>query len=744
MGSYLIAAASDPTWLEWSFTIFKVAFGLGMVIFVHELGHFLVAKLCGVQCDKFYLGFDFFGWKLWKFQFGETEYGIGVFPLGGYVKMLGQEDNPARLREELERAKAAQHASATEPEPEDKDKPGDGPEEQKEPNTAAAKKTTGEGEPPAEEIDIAAVERALFDPRSYLAQSVPKRMAIISAGVVMNVIFAFFAAVLGYGLGVEQVACAVGEVVPGKAAWKANITTGDKILEIAGKPTDRFEDLMAGIALGDVSDGITMVIQAPDSEQPESVAVMPDQKGQRPTIGVGIPHSNRLVERLPAMPGSAAANAKPPLAPACRVTRVDDVAVRHYADVRRQLVRRFDRPVTLTLERDAGDARGEPSPSDDAGKPGGEAGAGPITVEIGPQPMKRLGLIMEMGPITAVQEDSPAEAADIRPGDLLRGIDGRAVGDPMTLDQRLRRLAGRVVRLKLIRDGTEIAKDVKLRQADWYTRPFTSGSPVEAAPLGVAYSVRNRVADVIDGSPAQQQGIATGDVVVQAKIVPPDKQTIRSEGLEEAAKLLRVKETTLEFDDEQLNWPFLLSWLQDTLPGARVDLKLRRNGEERTVSLTPVAARQWFNPLRGIFFQKETFPCKAGSLDEAVRLGFEETVDSLTMIWRTLQKLSTGQVSAKMLQGPVGIFGMAFQTAATSNGRFLVFLCLLSANLAVINFLPIPILDGGHMVFLAYEGIRGKPPSERVFYPLLYLGFFFIIALMIWVIGLDIGRFMGW
>ena len=91
--------------------VLQVAIGLGMVIFVHELGHFAVAKACGVKCEKFYLGFDFGGLKIWKYQYGETEYGIGVFPLGGYVKMLGQEDNPARLREELERAKAAQQAA---------------------------------------------------------------------------------------------------------------------------------------------------------------------------------------------------------------------------------------------------------------------------------------------------------------------------------------------------------------------------------------------------------------------------------------------------------------------------------------------------------------------------------------------------------------------------------------------------------------------------------------------------------
>ena len=80
--------------------VLEVAVGLGFVIFVHELGHFVVAKLCGVKCEKFYLGFDMpleSALQTCKARsaWGETEYGIGILPLGGYVKMLGQEDNPA-------------------------------------------------------------------------------------------------------------------------------------------------------------------------------------------------------------------------------------------------------------------------------------------------------------------------------------------------------------------------------------------------------------------------------------------------------------------------------------------------------------------------------------------------------------------------------------------------------------------------------------------------------------------------
>src|SRR3990170_7460869 len=99
----LIAALEWATILWWIDVIVKVSIGLGAVIFVHELGHFLVARACGVKCEKFMVGFDIGGLKLSR-RWGETEYGIGVFPLGGYVKMLGQDDDPAHIAEQMQKS----------------------------------------------------------------------------------------------------------------------------------------------------------------------------------------------------------------------------------------------------------------------------------------------------------------------------------------------------------------------------------------------------------------------------------------------------------------------------------------------------------------------------------------------------------------------------------------------------------------------------------------------------------------
>src|SRR6266850_2811444 len=111
----------EPGFSEWLFwrvvAWLGVAAGLGFVVFVHELGHFLVAKACGVKCEKFYVGFDWFPIQkigpitipraIFRKQWGETEYGIGILPLGGYVKMLGQDDDPRNAEAEAARIRAA-------------------------------------------------------------------------------------------------------------------------------------------------------------------------------------------------------------------------------------------------------------------------------------------------------------------------------------------------------------------------------------------------------------------------------------------------------------------------------------------------------------------------------------------------------------------------------------------------------------------------------------------------------------
>ena len=170
---------------------------------------------------------------------------------------------------------------------------------------------------------------------------------------------------------------------------------------------------------------------------------------------------------------------------------------------------------------------------------------------------------------------------------------------------------------------------------------------------------------------------------------------------------------------------------------------VRGESEPRTVRLAPRPVEGVSIPQRGFVFKPIIRTRKAETFSEQVRYGWEETADSLMMVFHFLQKLGT-QVPIKMLGGP-GTIAMAAGSAASQGlPSLLIFLTILSANLAVINFLPIPLLDGGHMVFLLYEGIRGRPANERIVLALHMAGFIFIIGLMIFVIGLDIQRFLSW
>ena len=123
-------------------------------------------------------------------KWGETEYGIGILPLGGYVKMLGQDDNPANIAEQVRESQVAG-------------------------NTVDAKEITGPDG-----------KTYLIDKRSYLAKSVPQRMAIISAGVIMNIIFAFIFATVAYKIGVPYNPSIASGTSPGSSAWAGRHPAG--------------------------------------------------------------------------------------------------------------------------------------------------------------------------------------------------------------------------------------------------------------------------------------------------------------------------------------------------------------------------------------------------------------------------------------------------------------------------------------------------------------------------------------
>lgn len=737
-----IIAASEALTVVWY--IVQVAIGLGAVIFVHELGHFLVAKACGVKCEKFYVGFDVpiklgplrLPAALWRKQWGETEYGIGILPLGGYVKMLGQDDNPSRISEEMQRSQV-------------------------------------EGSENAKEIVGPGGEHYYVDRRSYLAKSVPQRMAIISAGVVMNVIFAFIFAVLAYGVGVPTIPAAVSQTTPGSPAWQAALEPGDEIVSIVGKEDPTFDDLRSSVTLGDLETGVPMVVdRAGDPGSPQQIVLKPKRgNGQGlARIGVAPPVTLRLSDEIPVAPFSPAAQATPVRAgerrgpsaasdasenetagfqPGDEIIRIRAVGeeeatdVEDYRELSRLLSRHVDDALEVTVRRG-----GKKNPEVPYGpRVGGEE----MTFRVAPRPLKRLGLVMKMGKIAAVQQNSPAAEAGeggLQEGDLITRINREPLSDPITLPYELRRRALEarpeqawisltVNRARLEGEGEKKPfESVKVRVPEWLEVAASDDMPLECAPLGIAYHVLNRVDRVTPGSPAEKAGLKDGDWIERVEFVlgPDEERTLEELGLQEP----------IEFSEEKQNWPFLMHVIQLLSPQTKLKLTIDRAGEKLTRELVPYVPPAepgeptFHHVSRGFRLEVMRRIRRADTFAEQMSMGLDKTVDSLLLVYRFLEKLITSQVPVTALGGPITIAQATYYSAFEGFGRLLIFLTILSANLAVINFLPIPLLDGGHMVFLAYEGIRRRPPNERFVVAMHTIGFVFIISLMLFVLALDL------
>jgi regulator of sigma E protease len=665
------------TWLEWIvqpsswLVILQVAGGLGFVIFVHELGHFLVAKACGVKVEKFFLGFDVGGLKLASFRRGETEYGIGALPLGGYVKMLGQDDNPAAAAEEAERARLS-------------------------------------GDLPPEPVDE---PHAPWDPRSYPAQTVPERMAIISAGVIMNVIFAVLMAALAYGRGVRELTCTISAVRTGGAAWQAGLRTGDDITAIGGRRDPVFKDLQQGVTLGDLARGVEFTIRRPGEEAERTVILRPDKELGAPTVGVISPCSLTLPADISSgLPGSAGI-AQPPLAGGDTVRAVDGAAVNNYAELVAALSGRLTAPVTLTVERNVD---GEKTPKT-------------LTVELPPQSRRTLGLAMTTGPIRAVQADSPAAAAGLRPGDRILEVDGAAAGDPLTLDDRLRARVGDRVALRVAHDGeADRTVDVVPREVRWRDDDSMPAACVASVPcLGLAVVVDAVVSAVDPGGPAAQAGIAVGDRVGRAWLLDGREPVPGDKGI--------------NLSTATPNWPAVMARLQYLRADDTVRLAVTApDGTRRDVDLAPRPDPALFVVDRGLVFEPLTRLVQAPSLGAALGMGLRQAGSDLRLVYGFLGKLFRRDINPRLVGGPIEIAKQAGRSAQEGFSRFLLFLAMLSANLAVVNFLPIPVLDGGHMVFLLWELVFRRPPSERVVVVLSYLGLALLLSMMLFVFFLDL------
>jgi regulator of sigma E protease len=162
------------------------------------------------------------------------------------------------------------------------------------------------------------------------------------------------------------------------------------------------------------------------------------------------------------------------------------------------------------------------------------------------------------------------------------------------------------------------------------------------------------------------------------------------------------------------------------------------NKGSRPVELKAEADPSWFFPWRGVMFMRLFRKVPSQSITAALRRGWDDTIENILNIYGSIRSLVLGRVALKGLAGPIRIVQFAYTTARSSVTEFVHFLGFLSINLAVINFLPIPPLDGGHMAFLLAEKVRGRPLPESAIIPLTVTGIVLVVCLMIYAIFQDV------
>lgn len=674
-------------------SLLVVALGFGFVVFWHELGHFLAAKWAGVRVEQFAVGFGSaivsyrkglgfrFGTSYPEYQellkqeregvqrtnvgaISPTEYRLNWVPLGGYVKMYGQEDMVAS--------------------------------------------TTS------------------TDDDHYMNKTVGQRMVIISAGVVMNVILAAILFTLLFFVGYHPPAAVIGHVVPGRPADRASLAVGDKILEINGQPQYAWMNVAISTALLKPGVPADFTIQpagtGDDPAARRTVQVIPDiDETGTGMVNVGIERSFALQGINPKFVAEDEQTLGQILSPDSFAIRAGErvvevagqqVGVGDWWMLRRALQSSEGRPVSIRVETN--DKRLE------------DRQVMPRLTVTDAKDDRSLAGLLPLVEVASIQPGSP-NVGKLMPGDVIEQMTVAGTADTIRfpslfeMREQLKAAGERDRKLDLVvrRAGEAVTlRDLEVTLLDRAKKVYG---------LGFGFTVdtgTTQLGGIRPDSPAAKANVAD-----RGRLTAVDGQPVNS--WFDAYALLR-KAATAEAAST------LITVVEQ--PGdASAEYTLPLSEEARAGILAqPIDAELPFveMPVNELKTELQT-----RNPLQALWWGVRETRDQILQLYLTLKRVAYDRtVPASNLTGPLGIFQFGTIVAQKGPDWLIWFLAMISANLAVVNFLPIPILDGGHMVFLASEKITGKPPSPKVQTAALYAGLVMIVALVLFVTYNDIQR----
>lgn len=298
--------------------------------------------------------------------------------------------------------------------------------------------------------------------------------------------------------------------------------------------------------------------------------------------------------------------------------------------------------------------------------------------------------------IGSVADGSPAERGGIERGDRIVRVSGREVATWEDFSIAIGTKANREVPVELVRDGRTLTVRVTPDPQTKY----------EVGDIGVFPNVHPSVLAVVKGDPADRAGLRPGDVV-------------------------------LAVNGEPMSVSQQLSNAIAGHPGKPITMTIRRDGQARDVQVVP--EKRGTKGIIGISIGEELKTIDPGPL-QALKMSLQRNYEFSGLIFQTLGGLLTRETSPKQLMGPVAIAQLSGEYAAAGFIALLSLMASISLNLGILNLLPIPVLDGGHIFIMALEGLARRDFSAKVKEQLLLAGFLLLMVLMVTVIYNDLTR----
>ena len=325
-----------------------------------------------------------------------------------------------------------------------------------------------------------------------------------------------------------------------------------------------------------------------------------------------------------------------------------------------------------------------------------------------------LGRAVWPAVVGKVAEGSPAAAVGLGTGDTIVAVNGQPVAYWEDLDRAIAKSNGRPLELRVRRDGAERTVTVTPRLRSVPDPVFRE--PRETWDIGAGPQLLPVITSVGPRSPAEKAGLRPGDVVVAV-----------------AGQPLYTHEDLLE--------------AIRTRPGQSFELTVEREGQRLTLTVTPEPVTERTPTGEEVTVGK----IQAGLAPKAVRFepyppltaigqGVVKTWDMTVLTAKGLWKLVSRQIDLSNIGGPIQIATETTRQANEGLVSVAVFVAVISVNLAVLNLLPIPMLDGGHLLFFIIEAILGRPLSLRKREVAQQVGFVLLMMIMVFALYNDLTR----